>query len=433
MTGSVAETSTELSTHATGIAIAAMVVAIAFFIIGWKGWRLSVRMADTPTVPPSAVPFGRAECTGRVALPEGGPPVGRTPSAWYRFQVQRYESSSDNTPTWQTRAEGLSTRRFLLTDESGGVLVDPTGATVEGVTSTARDLDEVTLRQLYAATGNVLTRSPNNLDEPIGSRRGRWRVLETSLPIGSKVTVFGPVLPDPSNPALAVFRLDPGRSGSQGELYIARGSATDVEARNAKAGTLLFAMPLATGVALGIWAAINGYQFGAGMAIGAALYLPVAVQWLLDRYNRLVVTANQVEACWSMIDVALMRRASLVPQLVATVEASFAHELTVQEALALARWNGGARLALDGATATRAASTPLSPVLAGLAERYPTLITNTNALELQRQLTATEHRLASARSVYNQAVQLLWDRMKSFPDMIFAGRFRRRRSDYWQI
>lgn len=425
--------SADVSSHVNGIAIVAIVVAVAFFFIGWQSWRLSVRMADTPTVPPSAVPFGRAECTGRVALPEGGTPVGRTPSVWYQFQVQRYQTNSDNTPSWQTHAEGLSTRRFLLTDESGGVLVDPTGARVQGATSTVRNFDALTLRQLYTATGNVVTQARSNLDEPIGSRRGRWRVLETSLPLGSKVTAFGPVLPDPSNAALPVFRLDAAQRGSRGELHIARGSPADVEARHARAGSLLFLMPLAAGVALGIWAAVNGYPFEVGLAIGAMLYLPVAVQWLLDRYNRLVVTANQVEASWSMIDVALMRRAALVPQLVATVEASFAHELVVQEALTLARWNGGTRLALDEATAVLAAGTSLCPVLAALTERYPTLISNANALELQRQLTATEHRLASARSVYNQSVQLLWDRMRSFPDMIFAGRFRRRRSDYWQI
>jgi LemA protein len=423
----------DVSTEVNAIAIAAMVVAIAFFVIGWKSWRVSVRMADTPTVPPSAVPFGRAECTGRAALPEGQTPVGRTPAAWYRFQVQRYQNDSNNSASWHTHTQSSSTQRFVLVDDVGGVLVDPTGATIEGANSTARDLDVVTLRQLYAATGNTIGESRRNVDEPIGARSGRWRVLETSLPLGSKVTVFGPVLPHPANPATPVFRLDTARRGSQGELYIGRGTAAEVEARNNKVSALLVAMPLAAGAALGIWAVINGYQFIVGLALGATMYLPVALQWILDRYNRLVFTANQVEACWSMIDVALIRRATLVPQLVATVEAAFAHELVVQEALALARWNGGPRLSHEGTTATRAASTPVGSQLAALAERYPTLATSDNALELQRQLTDTEHRLASARSVYNHAVQLLLDRMGSFPDMIFAGRFRRRRSDYWQL
>lgn len=422
-----------LNTTGFGFAFVVCFIAVVVFVIGWKQWRRSVRMADTPTVPPSAVPFGRAECSGRAMVPEGAPSVGRRPCVWYRFKVQEYVQDSDGTGEWSTRVEGSSSRRFLLVDERGSVLVDPAGATVEGLVAEARDEDTLTVGTLLRAAEVVLDPQGFDLDLPIGSRRGRWRALEETLPVGSVVTALGPVLPDPADPAIPVFRRDPVAAGANGELYLAHGAAHDVEARNRQGALLVFGVPLPAGVALGAVAAFRGYPVLVGLALAIPLYLVATLRWLVDLYNRIVITANQVEACWSMVDVALARRATLVPQLVATVEASFAHERVVQEALAACRWDGRERAQVDGAVASRAATVEVCPVLAALAERYPALSSNENALDLQRQLADVEHRIAGARTVYNDAVTLLLDRMQQFPGSLFAGRFRDRRSTYWQI
>lgn len=430
MTGSLIAATSGSSPGPGSIAFGVAVAAAVSFFFGWRSWRRAVRLEDAPTVPPSAVPFGRAETSGRAALPEGGAPVGRSAWVWYRFAVQKYERDGDGDGDWNTKAEGRSTARFLVADDHGAVLVDPSGAKVEGVGGRPPAIEALTVRALSELAGIEPVKAMLDVDEPIGSLRGRWRVLEEYLPVGRPVTVLGPVRPDPSNPAVPVFRKD---DGPGGDLYVASGTAREVEARNRSGSLAVVGAPLVAGLAAGVAAALRDLTPVIGLAVGGPPLAAASVRWVLDRYNRIVITANQVEACWSMIDVALARRATLVPQLVAVVEASFGQEGSVQEALTSTRWEGRARAEVDEGTAVRAVTLEVAPVLAALAERYPSLTSNENALELQRQLVDVEHRIASARTVYNDAVALLLDRMQQFPGSLVAGRFRDRRSTYWKV
>ena len=50
-------------------------------------------------------------------------------------------------------------------------------------------------------------------------------------------------------------------------------------------------------------------------------------------YNRLVADRNQMRAAWSDIDVQLMRRHDLTPQLVSAVKAYAAHERNTLETI----------------------------------------------------------------------------------------------------
>ena len=420
----------------SGAAVGSVILglaAVALFATGWRRWRRSVRLADTPTVPPSAVPFGRVECSGRAAVPQGWSTVGRRPAVWYRFRLQEYHKDSDGDGEWRTRAEARSARQFLLVDDHGTVLVDPDGAIVDAITSEASDLGTLTLHVLAKATETVVAAAGVDPDRPIASLRGRWRVLEECLPVGTVVTALGPVLPASTDPSLPVFRRGESGPGGSGDLYLGHGSPDEVEARNRRGGLLVVLTPLPAGLAVGGLLSSRGVPFAVGLAFASLGYATAVVRWALDRYNRIVFTANQVEACWSMVDVALARRATLVPQLVAVVEAAFASEAAVQESMAISRWQHRERVDLVAADASGAVAATVFPRIAALAEQYPSLTTNSNALELQRQLADVERRIASARTVYNDAVALLLDRMQQFPSSLFAGRFRDRRSTYWKV
>lgn len=416
-----------------------LVATIALFASGWARWRRSVRLADTPTAPPSAVPFGRAECSGQVAVPAGWSTVGRVPCAWYSFELERYVSDDDG-GSWQTVVTGRSSRVFYLVDPHGAVLVDPNDATVDGVGGVAPDGGHLTLDLLMRATQSVVATPRLDPSQPIGAYRGRWRVTEKFLPCGRVATALGPVLPQPDEPGSPVFRTDPNGVGAAARLYIAAGTAEAVEEQNRRGRWRMGAAPLlpvpfvvvsrVVGGSVASWAGWASVLLGC-TAVGLAT--GIAVRWALDQYNRIVATANQVEACWSMVDVALARRATLVPQLVAVVEAAFAHDAEVQESLAVTRWQIRDRGSIDAASAAGAVAVAIAPRIAALAERYPSLTSNENALALQRELADTEHRLASARTVYNDAVALLRTRMQQFPGSLLAGRFRARRSTYWQI
>ena len=61
------------------------------------------------------------------------------------------------------------------------------------------------------------------------------------------------------------------------------------------------------------------------VAVAAVLVLGI---WM---FNRLVADRNQMRAAWSDIDVQLMRRHDLTPQLVTAVKAYAAHERSALE------------------------------------------------------------------------------------------------------
>ena len=61
--------------------------------------------------------------------------------------------------------------------------------------------------------------------------------------------------------------------------------------------------------------------------------------------------------------------------------------------------------------------------LIGIAERYPELKANTNALQLQEELASTENRIAFARQAYNDAVMRLNESIVVFPSSFIAGFF----------
>ena len=61
--------------------------------------------------------------------------------------------------------------------------------------------------------------------------------------------------------------------------------------------------------------------------------------------------------------------------------------------------------------------------LFAISENYPTLRTNENFLELQRELTDTETKIQAARQFYNNVVMGLNTQIEQFPSNIVARMF----------
>ena len=59
--------------------------------------------------------------------------------------------------------------------------------------------------------------------------------------------------------------------------------------------------------------------------------------------------------------------------------------------------------------------------LFAIAEGYPDLKANTQYLELMRELSGSENRIAVARRDYNEAVRAYNVRISTFPGMFLAG------------
>ena len=137
--------------------------------------------------------------------------------------------------------------------------------------------------------------------------------------------------------------------------------------------------------------------------------------------NELVTSREAINNQWAQVDVALQRRADLIPNLVETVKGFAKQEQTVIQSIA------DARAALVGARTPQekiAANNQLDGALGRLlvvVENYPQLRSNENFLRLQDELAGTENRIAVERRKYNDAVQRYNTQIELFPDNIVAS------------
>ncbi len=137
--------------------------------------------------------------------------------------------------------------------------------------------------------------------------------------------------------------------------------------------------------------------------------------------NDLVTQREAVNAAWSQVDVALQRRADLIPNLVETVKGFASHETEVFRDIANARAaliNG--RTPQEKIQANDQLTGALSRLLV-VAENYPQLKSNENFLRLQDEIAGTENRIAVERRKYNETLQRYNTAIQVFPNNIVAG------------
>jgi len=150
-------------------------------------------------------------------------------------------------------------------------------------------------------------------------------------------------------------------------------------------------------------------------------------------YNGLVRVRNVVQESWRQIDVELTRRHDLIPNLVETVKGYAAHERETLQAVTNAR----AAAAAPGSSPAQQAQqenvlTAALGRLFAVAEAYPDLKANQNFLQLQRDLTDTEDRLAASRRFYNANVRTLNTKVETVPSNIVASLFHIVRAEYFE-
>ncbi len=150
-------------------------------------------------------------------------------------------------------------------------------------------------------------------------------------------------------------------------------------------------------------------------------------------FNRFVVLSNRIDNSLSQIDVQLKRRADLIPNLIETVKGYAKHEKSIMEDVSKAR---KAMMEAKDLVGKVKANDVLSGALGKLfavAENYPDLKASTNFIELQRELSSTEDRVAYARQNYNDSILSYNNIIQKFPGAMFAGMYGRKSKEYLQI
>jgi len=154
---------------------------------------------------------------------------------------------------------------------------------------------------------------------------------------------------------------------------------------------------------------------------------------LFSYYNRFAILSNRIDNSLSQIDVQLKRRADLIPNLIETVKGYAKHEAKIMKEVSEARKAlVGAKDLPSRVKADRGLESALGKLFA-VAENYPQLKANENFLELQRELTTTEDKVAYSRQFYNDSILTYNNLCTTFPGNMFASMFGRKQKEFFQI
>ena len=148
-----------------------------------------------------------------------------------------------------------------------------------------------------------------------------------------------------------------------------------------------------------------------GVVVLAAIYY-------VTTYNGFIRLQNMIEEAFSTMDVYLVKRAELIPNLVNTVKGYAKHESETLEKVILAR-NAATRNA-EKMAADSQLTDAIKSVFA-LAESYPELKSNSNFMLLQQQLTDIENDIAKSRKYYNGVVRQYNTKVQTFPSSLIAN------------
>lgn len=150
----------------------------------------------------------------------------------------------------------------------------------------------------------------------------------------------------------------------------------------------------------------------------------VIIFWYFTSYNSMVGAEEETIEAWAQVENVYQRRADLIPNLVATVEAAADFERTVLTEVTQARTQALSSgvdptnlnpAALREFEQNQAALGNALSRLIAVSEDYPQISATENFRDLQAQLEGTENRISVERRRFNQVVQNYNAKARKFP------------------
>jgi len=159
------------------------------------------------------------------------------------------------------------------------------------------------------------------------------------------------------------------------------------------------------------------------IVVGLLLLLGLLVAKLAAFRKDLGAQREAINLAWTRVELALQRRADLVPRLAETVKATARQERAVVDSLTEARAAvAGARTPVERIAANSRLDSAIARLLVVL-ENYPGVQSGGDFLRLQDELFEAENRVAGERRQYNEAVQRYNMSLALFPNNIAASLF----------
>ena len=146
--------------------------------------------------------------------------------------------------------------------------------------------------------------------------------------------------------------------------------------------------------------------------------------WLVGAYNGFISSRNRVDEAFSTMDVYMVKRYDLIPNLVETVKGYASHEKETLEGVITARNHAVNANTMDEKMAAEGEISGVLSRLFALSEAYPDLKANQQFLDLQNQLKIVEEDIAQSRKYYNGTVRSYNTGIQSFPNNLVAGIFK---------
>ena len=165
-----------------------------------------------------------------------------------------------------------------------------------------------------------------------------------------------------------------------------------------------------------------------------AIIVVVVIAWLIVIFNRMVILRSRFQNAFSQIEVQLIRRHDLIPNLVETAKAYLNHEHETMREVIEAR-NGAAKglAGLKNALTDPALMQTFAAAEQGLQsalgrfnmviENYPELKADKHMIMVHEEITSTENRIGFARQFYNDMVTEYNVFRQLFPNNLVASLF----------
>ncbi len=154
--------------------------------------------------------------------------------------------------------------------------------------------------------------------------------------------------------------------------------------------------------------------------IGIAVVVVAIIIYVISTYNTFVTYQNKISEAFSTMDIYLVKRSGLIPNIIATVKGYAKYEADTLERVVNARNKAvNASSNLEKIEANQDLTSAISKLFA-LAESYPDLKANNNFMDLQQSLKSIEAEIASARKYYNGVVRQFNTMLQTIPSCFVA-------------